>query len=76
MDTRASECERERLQLLLVGQLSESEHIVATRHLESCQTCQRDLERIEVARTGGTRRVTFCVLVPMILVLTNGRAVR
>jgi serine/threonine-protein kinase len=39
-------CNRARLKLLLASQLSEAEQTAATQHLESCRSCQTELEQL------------------------------
>ncbi len=46
MKTQTNECDRKRLELLLAGQLSETEQSDAAQHLDSCVSCQHELERL------------------------------
>lgn len=46
METQTNDCDRARLKLLLASELGEAELSAATRHLESCQTCQHELEHL------------------------------
>lgn len=51
MMTHTNQCDHERLKLLLANQLTDGDQTATARHLESCATCQRELEQM----AGGER---------------------
>ncbi len=46
MFARTSDCDRERLKLLLDGQLPEAAQTVVARHLETCTDCRQQMETL------------------------------
>ena len=46
MFARTSDCDRERLRLLLDGQLPEAAQTVVARHLETCADCRQQMETL------------------------------
>ena len=46
MFARTSDCDRERLKLLLDGQLPEAAQTVVARHLETCADCRQQMETL------------------------------